>query len=97
MNLNLNGVLLTQLDRSFSLGRAIILIAVTALLLVAVVALSEYQAAETGTAAGGNAIDGRSLISTGLDVQCKRGSECGPNNPAVNIAPSRPNGPKGQP
>jgi hypothetical protein len=33
----------------------------------------------------------------GIDLQCGNGLECGPNNPAVKVAPSLPVGPKSQP
>ena len=33
----------------------------------------------------------------GVDLQCGNGQECGPDNPAVRVAPTLPIGPKIQP
>jgi hypothetical protein len=88
---------MTRLSYALSHTRAIVLLALAAFVLLAVMAFSQYQVVQSGVSAGGNAIDGRSLVNTGKDIQCATGSECGPNNPAIKTAPNPVNGPKVKP
>ncbi len=87
---------MNRVTQFLSLGRAVAIAVIAALLLVAILASSQIHIGQS-VVAGGNAVDGRALHETGTDLQCARGSECGPTNKATKVAPSQAQGPKLQP